>query len=76
MEFSTGVYDNGAGSVINMEILRWFRSIRPPYSEVHGYGSEEQGLEGSWAYVRAHAEELKTPADDQCGYWRPGFGRG
>lgn len=60
VEFSTGVYDNGAGSVINMEILRWFRE-HPPRRTVKfmWYGSEEQGLEGSWAYVRAHAEELK-----------------
>lgn len=58
--FSTGVYDNGAGSVINMEILRWFQE-NPPRRTVKfmWYGSEEIGLEGSWAYVKAHKDELK-----------------
>ena len=58
--FSKGVYDNGAGSVINMEILRHFVE-HPPKRTVKfmWYGSEEIGLEGSWAYVKAHKEELK-----------------
>ncbi len=60
VDFSKGVYDNGAGSVINMEILRYFVE-NPPYRTVKfiWYGSEEIGLEGSWAYVKAHQEELK-----------------
>ncbi len=60
VDFSTGVYDNGAGSVINMEVLRWFKE-NPPYRTVKfmWYGSEEIGLEGSWAYVKGHTEELK-----------------
>lgn len=59
VDFSKGVYDNGAGSVINMEILRYFVE-NPPYRTVKfmWYGSEEIGLEGSWAYVKAHKEEL------------------
>lgn len=58
--FSTGVYDNGAGSVINMEVLRYFVE-NPPRRTVKfmWYGSEEIGLQGSWAYVRGHQEELK-----------------
>ena len=58
--FSKGVYDNGAGSVINMEILRHFVE-HPPKRTVKfmWYGSEEVGLEGSWAYVKAHKEELE-----------------
>ena len=58
--FSKGVYDNGAGSVINMEILRHFVE-HPPKRTVKfmWYGSEEIGLEGSWAYVKAHKEELE-----------------
>ena len=48
VDFSKGVYDNGAGSVINMEVLFMW------------YGSEEIGLEGSWAYVKAHKEELEA----------------
>lgn len=60
VDFSKGVYDNGAGSVINMEILRYFVE-NPPYRTVKfiWYGSEEVGLEGSWAYVKAHQEELQ-----------------
>jgi len=59
VDFSKGVYDNGAGSVINMEILRYFVE-NPPYRTVKfmWYGSEEIGLEGSWAYVKTHQEEL------------------
>lgn len=57
--FSTGVYDNGAGSVINMEVLRYFAE-NPPRRTVKfmWYGSEEIGLEGSKAYVRDHQDEL------------------
>ena len=60
VDFSKGVYDNGAGSVINMELLRYFKE-NPPKRTVKfmWYGSEEIGLEGSWAYVKAHKEELK-----------------
>ncbi len=59
--FSTGVYDNGAGSVIHMETLRHFVE-NPPERTVRfcWYGSEEIGLEGSKAYCRDHAEELKN----------------
>lgn len=58
--FSTGVYDNGAGSVINMEALRHFAK-NPPLRTVKfmWYGSEEIGLEGSRAYVKAHEDEIK-----------------
>lgn len=57
--FSTGVYDNGAGSVINMEIMRYFVE-NPPKRTVKfmWYGSEEIGLEGSKAYTRMHKDEL------------------
>ena len=45
VDFSKGVYDNGAGSVVNMEILRYFVE-NPPYRTVKfiWYGSEEIGL--------------------------------
>jgi aminopeptidase YwaD len=58
--FSTGVYDNGAGSVIIMELLRHFKE-NPPIRTVKfvWYGSEEVGLLGSEAYLKAHEEELK-----------------
>lgn len=60
VEFSKGVYDNGAGSVINMEAARWFMA-HPPKRTVQfcWYGSEEIGLEGSKAFVRDHKDELK-----------------
>jgi aminopeptidase YwaD len=58
--FSTGVYDNGAGSVIIMELLRHFKE-NPPMRTVKfvWYGSEEVGLIGSQAYLKSHEEELK-----------------
>ncbi len=59
VDFSKGVFDNGAGSVINMEVLRYFAENPPKRTlKFMWYGSEEIGLEGSWAYVKAHKEEL------------------
>ncbi len=59
--FSTGVYDNGAGSVINMEVMRYFKETPPKRTlKFMWYGSEEIGLEGSWAFVKAHREELEN----------------
>lgn len=60
VEFSKGVFDNGAGSVINMEMARWYME-NPPKRTVKfcWYGSEEIGLEGSRAFVRDHKDELK-----------------
>ncbi len=59
--FSTGVYDNGAGSVIIMELLRYFKE-NPPIRTLKfiWYGSEEVGLLGSKAYLAVHEEELKN----------------
>lgn len=59
VEFSKGVFDNGAGSVINMELARYFME-NPPKRTIKfcWYGSEEIGLEGSHAFVRDHADEL------------------
>ena len=60
VDFSKGVYDNGAGSVINMEVLRYFKENPPKRTlKFMWYGSEEIGLEGSWAYVKGHKDELK-----------------
>ena len=57
--FSTGVYDNMSGSVIIMELLRYFAAHKPARTmKFHWYGSEEQGLLGSKAWVKAHEEEL------------------
>lgn len=61
VDFSKGVYDNGAGSVINMEVLRYFAENPPKRTlKFMWYGSEEIGLEGSWAYVKGHKEELEN----------------
>lgn len=61
VDFSKGVYDNGAGGVINMEVLRYFAENPPKRTlKFMWYGSEEIGLEGSWAYVKAHKEELEA----------------
>lgn len=58
--FSHGVYDNGAGSVIIMELMRYFKEHQPKRSmKFCWYGSEERGLLGSKAYVATHKEELK-----------------
>ena len=57
--FSTGVYDNMSGSAIVMELARYF-AAHPPRRTMrfNWYGSEEQGLLGSKAWVAAHADEL------------------
>ena len=57
--FSTGVYDNMSGSVILMELLRYFAEHKPARTlKFNWYGSEEQGLLGSKAWVAAHEDEL------------------
>ncbi len=57
--FSTGVYDNMSGSVIAMELLRYFAAHPPRRTmKFNWYGSEEQGLLGSKAWTEAHADEL------------------
>lgn len=60
VHFSTGVYDNMSGSVILMELLRYFAEHRPARTlKFNWYGSEEQGLLGSKAWTAAHADELE-----------------
>lgn len=53
--FSTGVYDNAAGCVVLMELMRYF-AANPPRRTLKFafFGSEEQGLLGSWHYVKSH----------------------
>ncbi|MBQ8599496.1 MAG: M28 family peptidase [Oscillospiraceae bacterium] len=61
--FSHGVYDNGAGSVIIMELLRYFKEHQPKRNMTFcWFGSEERGLCGSKAYVATHQNELKDVA--------------
>ena len=57
--FSHGVYDNGAGSVIIMELMRYFKENQPKRSiKFCWYGSEERGLLGSKAYCANHEDKL------------------
>lgn len=59
-EFSAGVYDNGAGSVIIMELLKYFAKNPPKRTlKFCWYGAEEIGLEGSKAFVKEHEDEIK-----------------
>lgn len=58
--FSNGVYDNGAGSVIIMELLRYYHENPPKRTlKFIWFGSEERGLLGSKHYTSKHEEELK-----------------
>lgn len=60
VKYSTGVYDNGAGTVINMEAYKYFIENKPNYTlKFIWCGSEERGLLGSKAWVAGHEEELK-----------------
>ncbi|MEG1528041.1 MAG: M28 family metallopeptidase [Clostridia bacterium] len=59
VDFSKGVYDNGAGSVIIMELFHYFCEHTPRRNLVFIWcGSEERGLLGSKAYVQQHKDEL------------------
>ena len=53
--FSTGVYDNAAGCVVLMELMRHFKA-NPPRRTLKFvfFGSEEQGLLGSRHYAASH----------------------
>lgn len=61
VRYSTGVYDNGAGSVILMEAYRYFMEHKPNRTiKFIWCGSEERGLLGSKAWVKENEEELKN----------------
>lgn len=58
---SKGVYDNGAGSVILMELYRHFLIEKPKRTlKFIWCGSEERGLQGAKHYVNTNPEELKN----------------
>ncbi len=78
VRYSTGVYDNGAGSVINMEAYRYFMEHKPRYTlRFIWCGSEEKGLLGSKAYVKALPEEelKKIKFNINCDVAGPVLGR-
>ena len=57
---SCGIYDNLSGAIGILAILDHFKKHRPHYSLRFIFcGSEERGLLGSKAYVKAHEEELE-----------------
>lgn len=58
VEFSSGVWDNAAGVVTIMELLRYFKE-NPPKRTVKFifFGAEEIGLKGSRAFLRDHPED-------------------
>ncbi len=59
VHFSHGVLDNMSGSVIMLELLRYFAVHKPSRTiKFNWYGSEEQGLLGSEAWTKAHKDEL------------------
>ena len=59
VEFSSGAYDNGTGSVTIMELLRYFVMNKPKRTVRFIWcGSEEMGLLGSKAYVKDHKDIL------------------
>ena len=58
VEFSKGAYDNGAGSVLIMKLLKYFKENKPLRTVKFLWcGSEERGLLGSKAYINNLSEE-------------------
>ncbi len=59
-EFSKGVFDNAAGSVIIMEMYKHFIKNPPKRTlKFAWFGSEEIGLYGSKAYIKEYEKELE-----------------
>lgn len=61
-DLGTGATDNGTGSVACLEALRAIHAagVKPKRTiRVVLFSGEEQGIFGSKAYVKAHADELK-----------------
>jgi carboxypeptidase Q len=63
-DFGTGAQDNGTGSASVLEIARAMAALgKPPKRTIRFalWGGEEEGILGSYAYVRAHLKEI-----DKC----------
>ncbi len=57
----TGATDNGTGSILMMEVMRILKEVYPNPKRtilVGHWGSEEQGLNGSRAFVEDHPEMM------------------
>jgi carboxypeptidase Q len=57
----TGATDNGTGSILMMEVMRILKAVYPNPKRtiiVGHWGSEEQGLNGSRAFVEDHPEMM------------------
>ncbi|HET8900310.1 MAG TPA: M20/M25/M40 family metallo-hydrolase [Holophagaceae bacterium] len=62
-DLGTGATDNGTGTVATMEAIRAIKALGlQPKRTIRMilFSGEEQGLLGSEAYVKAHADELKN----------------
>ncbi len=60
---ATGATDNGTGTLVMMEAMRMLKLIYPNPKRtilVGHWGSEEQGLNGSRAYVEDHPDVIKN----------------
>ena len=58
----TGATDNGTGTILMMEVMRVLKQVYPHPKRtilVGHWGSEEQGLNGSRAYVEDHPEMIE-----------------
>ncbi|MHA7130643.1 M20/M25/M40 family metallo-hydrolase [Algoriphagus namhaensis] len=58
----TGATDNGTGTILMMEVMRILKKVYPNPKRtilVGHWGSEEQGLNGSRAFVEDHPEMLE-----------------
>lgn len=59
----TGATDNGTGTITMMEVARILKEVYPNPKRtilIGHWGSEEQGLNGSRAFVEDHPEIIKT----------------
>ncbi len=61
VEFSSGAWDNGTGSITILELCRYYQEHRPARTVKFVWcGSEEIGLKGSYAYCEQHKDELEN----------------
>jgi len=60
VEYSTGVYDDGCGCAVLLELMHYFKENPPKRTlKFMFFGSEETGCRGSKAYITMHKDELE-----------------